>query len=206
MEWKTTTQILEHLKDSNDTTAWSLFRDYFYPLLVRFAEKLGLSNDLAEDIAQETIIAFLKAYRTDKYCRQQGRLSHWILGVARNVIRSHYRKNSRNVSQAPGNSDIPLLQNIEDEHAIWHTWQTEWRKYLLERCLDLARNEFDSKTFLAFESYALYGNPVSQVCEELSMTPNAVYIAKNRVLTKIRFFYNNFEDTQKGCNDGLSES
>ncbi len=194
MEWKTTTQILEDLKNSNDTAGWSSFRDYFYPVLVRFAKRLGITDNDAEDIAQETIVTFLKAYRTDKYCRQQGKLSHWVLGVARNVIRTHYRKHSKIAAPANSNSTASLWQNIEDEHAIQHTWRTEWRNVLLERCLVQARKEFDSKTFLVFELYALRQKPVAQVCEELNLSPNAVYIAKNRVLTRIRLLFNDYNE------------
>jgi RNA polymerase sigma-70 factor (ECF subfamily) len=194
MEWKTTTQILENLKNSNDSVCWSRFRDHFYPVLLRFAKKLGLADNDAEDVAQETIVTFLKAYRANKYSRQQGKLSHWVLGVARNVIRDYYRKRSRTTSPANSDSAALLLQNIEDEHAIQHTWRTEWRNVLLGRCLTQARKEFDSKTFRAFESYALRGNPIEQVCEELNLSPNAVYIAKSRVLTKIRRLYTNFDE------------
>jgi RNA polymerase sigma-70 factor (ECF subfamily) len=198
MEWKTTTQILENLKNSNNAADWSCFRDYFYPVIVRFARKLGLSPDDAEDAAQETIIAFLKACRTDKYQRQQGKLSHWVMGVARNIIRNHYRKQSKISGAAKSNSAISMPPDIEDEQAVQHTWQTEWRKVLLQRCLIQARKEFDAKTFLAFELYALAGKPAAQVSAELDLSANAVYIAKNRVLTKIRLLYHDFEENQRG--------
>jgi hypothetical protein len=48
------------------------------------------------------------------------------------------------------------------------------------------RSEVDPKTYRAFEMYAMDQQPVEQVCNTLDMTPNAVYVAKNRVLTKIR--------------------
>jgi RNA polymerase sigma-70 factor (ECF subfamily) len=194
MEWKTTTQILENLKYSSDNAGWSCFRDYFYPVIVRFAKRMGLNPDDAEDAAQETMIAFIKAYRTDKYQRQQGKLSHWVMGVARNVIRNHCRKQPKISPSAKSNSMVSMPQDIEDEQAVRHTWQTEWRNVLLQRCLIQARNEFDAKTFLAFELYALRGKPAAQVCEELNMSPNAVYIAKNRVLTKIRLLYTDFDE------------
>jgi RNA polymerase sigma factor (sigma-70 family) len=192
MDWKTTTQLLENLKNSDDSTGWNCFRDYFYPVIVRFAKRMGLNPDDAEDAAQETFIAFLKAYRTDKYQRQQGKLSHWVMGVARNVIRNHYRKQPKISPTA--NPNAPLPQDVEDEQAVQHTWQTEWRNVLLQRCLIQARKEFDSKTFLAFELYALEGKPVSQVCAQLNLSANAVYIAKNRVLTKIRLLYTDFDE------------
>ena len=63
MDWVTTTQVLEDLKESNDILAWNSFRNNFYPVIFNFAKTLGLSATDAEDATQETMLAFLKAFR-----------------------------------------------------------------------------------------------------------------------------------------------
>ena len=37
------------------------------------------------------------------------------------------------------------------------------------------------------------GNPRREVCDELSMTPNAVYIAKHRILERLQVLAKNFD-------------
>ena len=64
---------------------------------------------------------------------------------------------------------------------------------MLERCLQQARRELDQKVFKAFELYALSQKPLEEVCQTLGMSRNAVYIAKSRVLSKLRQLQHDFE-------------
>ena len=197
MEWVTTTQVLEGLKESNDTIAWTSFRDHFYPVIFNFAKTLGLSETDAEDAAQETMLAFLKAFRDGKYIREKGHLSHWLFGVARRTILDFRRRLPREhfVADRTGTSFWGMLA---DEDSARRTWDTEWRYMVLERCLQQARRQLDQKVFKAFELYALLQKPLEEVCQTLGMSRNAVYIAKSRVLSKLRQLQHDFE----GFSDG----
>ena len=193
MQWITTTQILDDLKFSDNAAAWKTFTDHFYPVIFGFARKMGLSSTDAEDVAQETIIQFLRLYRADRFQREKGHLSHWIFGVARNVIRDFVRKKPREYGVQNHPDQTSFWARVPDEKTILRTWQTQWQREILNRCLSRAHREVDEKTFRAFEMYAIAQQPVNAVCKELGMTPNAVYIAKNRVLTKMRELKQHYE-------------
>ncbi|MHC4385552.1 MAG: RNA polymerase sigma factor [Planctomycetota bacterium] len=186
MQWVTTTQFLDDLKFSDNSVAWKTFTDHFYPVILAFAKNMGLSSADAEDATQETIIQFLRLYRDNRFQREKGHLSHWIFGVARNVIRDFIKKRPKEYSVPDSCTRTSFWGSVPDEKAILHTWMTEWQRVILSRCLSRVRCEVDEKTYRAFNMYALEQQPVKAVCEELDMTPNAVYIAKNRVLTKMR--------------------
>ena len=195
MEWVTTTQILDDLKFSNDSTAWKTFTEHFYPIIVAFAKKTGLSSSDAEDVAQETILTFLKLYRGNKFHREKGHLSHWIFGVTRNVIRDYLKKKPKECHISGNTTQTSFWAAVpDDESAILQTWSTEWQRTILMRCLSRTRSEFDEKTFRAFEMYALKQKPMEEICRELDISRNAVYIAKSRVLTKIRELKKHYED------------
>ena len=55
------------------------------------------------------------------------------------------------------------------------------------------RKEFDPKVFKAFELYALGQIAVDKVAQQFEMSPNAVYIAKCRVLSRLRELKQQFE-------------
>lgn len=186
MQWVTTTQILDDLKFSDNPAAWKTFTDHFYPVILAFAKNLGLSSADAEDATQETIVQFLRLYRDNKFQREKGHLSHWIFGVARNIIRDYIKKSPKEFHIADNGTRTSFWDSIQDDKAVLHTWTTEWQRVVLSRCLLRVRREVDEKTYQAFEMYAMAQQPVEQVSKQLDMTPNAVYIAKNRVLTKIR--------------------
>jgi RNA polymerase sigma-70 factor (ECF subfamily) len=65
---------------------------------------------------------------------------------------------------------------------------------VLERSLQQVRRETDKKVFEAFELYALMGENPQEVAKQLGISPNAVYIAKSRVLTRLRQLQKEFED------------
>lgn len=193
MDWVTTTQVLEDLKASNDALAWSNFRDNFYPVIFNFAKTLGLSATDAEDAAQETMLAFLKAFRGGKYNREKGHLSHWLFGVARRVILDFRKRLPREHFVTDNTTSTSFWDMVADEDAVKHTWDSEWRRIVLERCLQQACKELDHKVFEAFELYALCQKPVEEVSQTLGMSRNAVYIAKSRVLSKLRQLQQDFD-------------
>ena len=199
MEWVTTTQVLEDLKKSNDALAWSTFRDHFYPVVLNFAKTLSLSETDAEDAAQETMLTFLKALRNGRYDKEKGQLSHWLFGMTKRVILNFRKRLPREHVVADNSTGTSFWDMVADENAVQHSWDTEWRQMVLKRCLQQARRELDHKVFEAFELYALSQKPVEEVCQTLGMSRNAVYIAKSRVLLKLRQLQKDFEGLSEGA-------
>lgn len=199
MEWVTTTQVLEDLKGSNEAFAWNRFRDHFYPIILKFAKKLGLPQSYAEDAAQETMLTFLKAFRAGRYNKEKGRLSSWVFGVTRRVIFNFRKRLPREHIISDDTAGTPFWNMIEDEKAIKHTWESEWQKHVLEKCLLKAYSEFNGKVFEAFKLYALELKPVEEVCQALDMSSNAVYIAKSRVLSRLRQLQQDIEVEAEGA-------
>lgn len=62
----------------------------------------------------------------------------------------------------------------------------EFQQILLFRAAQLIRAEFEDVTWRAFEGYVLRDRPVAEVASELGVSVNAVYVAKSRVLRRLR--------------------
>ena len=192
MDWVTTTQVLEDLRQRGDSAAWERLDGHFHAMVVRFARHAGLSAADAEDAAQETMLAFVKAFREGKYAREKGRLRDWLFGVAKRVTFSMRNRlpKERLIGEKTGTS---FWDRLEDDGSIERSWDDEWRKVVLNICLEQARREMDRGVFRAFELYALEEKPVVEVADELRMSRNAVYIAKSRVLARLRELEKEFE-------------
>jgi RNA polymerase sigma-70 factor (ECF subfamily) len=193
MQWVTTTQILRNLAASDDAVAWNRFCDHFRPVIVQFAQRLGLSPTDAEDAAQETMVAFLKAFRAGRYDREKGRLSDWLFGVAKRVILNFRGRQPLERLVADKTTGTSFWDLVEDDQSVKHSWDTEWRQLVLKACLEQARRESDPKTFKAFELYALNEVPAEKVAQQLEISRNAVYIAKSRVLSRLRQLEGQFD-------------
>ena len=69
---RTTTALLNNLHDEHNDAAWREFDDRYRPILLGFSRRLGLPDADAVDVAQETMIQFIKEYREGKYDRERG--------------------------------------------------------------------------------------------------------------------------------------
>lgn len=189
MEWITTSTILERLQDYENASAWNRFVARFRTPIVEFARKMGLANADAEDAAQETLMAFAKAYRKGHYDRNKGRLSKWLFGIAYLHVRRIYGDRARRDAQV----ESGCCASIPDERDATISWDKTWRQSVLEQCLARVRQEVEPTTYRAFEMTALVKRPAAEVAGELSISRNAVFIAKHRVLTRLRKLQEEYE-------------
>lgn len=73
-EWLTTTMLLQGLSDSANNAAWSRFIERFRAPLLANLRRSGARVQVAEDLAQETLLEFARAFREGRYDWQRGRL------------------------------------------------------------------------------------------------------------------------------------
>lgn len=181
----TSTTLLEGLRDPANQAVWLTFVGRYRPLIVRYGERLGLSAEDAEDVAQASLLAFCEAYRERRYERVRGRLREWLFGIVHNQVRNWQRRHAR-PEAVPETKAEGLLDGLESREGQEQLWEAEWRDSVARACLDLVRSEVQASTFEAFERFALEGRPAEEVAAELGLTPNAVYTAKRRVLRRVR--------------------
>lgn len=183
----TNTLLLEGLRGEGDGGAWRRFVDRYLPMIERYARRFGLSDADAQDAAQQALIAFCSSFREGNYDREKGRLRFWLFGIARNQIRNHLRGLQRREKQiAPENSQTDFFARQVDEGELERAWDEEWRQAVLRQCLDEVRRTMDPRSVEAFELFAWKGHSAQDVAERLGLTANAVFIAKHRVMKRIR--------------------
>jgi RNA polymerase sigma-70 factor (ECF subfamily) len=82
---------------------------------------------------------------------------------------------------------MAALQQIADPDSdLNRQWDEEHDRYVLGCLLDLVGQEFEPATLRAFRRLALEGASGAEVAEELGLSVAAVYMAKSRVLRRIR--------------------
>ncbi len=192
MEWITTSTILHDLRDYGNRAAWSRFVERFRSPIVRFAGSMGLSAIDAEDVAQETLLAFAEGYRRGEYDPTRGRLSRWLFGIAFRQGMKGRRIESRQPAGTPG-AALSWSQ-VPDEASATVSWDQEWEQTLLEQCLTQVRQEVEPVTFQAFELAVRLDRPPADVARELGAPIKLVYNAKHRVLNRVRELRAEFEE------------
>ena len=98
-----------------DEQAFRNFFDYYFPRLYRFAlSRLNGDVELTKDIVQETL---MRATTHMKTYRGEATLFSWLCQIARNLIRTHFKKNNKqqtiHIGDHPEVQDV--MDNIRDE-------------------------------------------------------------------------------------------
>ena len=194
MEWQTTSTILDSLRDYENRAAWDRFVTRFRMPIVSFARKMGLPESDAEDLAQEALLAFAKAYRDGRYNRSKGRLSTWLFGIVyRQVLNARRKGARRGVQMSPAADGTSFWSAVPDDKVDAATWDETWQRTVLQQCIDRVRHEVEPTTFQAFEMTALAKRPPAEVASDLGITRNAVFIAKHRVVSRLRELQREYE-------------
>jgi len=185
----TNTDLLIGLRDRSNDAIWTLFCRRYRTVLISFACRLGLSEQDAQDAAQDTLLAFAESYRKGKYDPRKGRLRTWLLGIASHKIHDVMRRNCRQPGMLESKDGEKRLEHIPDSHSMNQLWEEEWRRAILAACLKDVYRQIELKTLRAFELFVFEEWPVDKVASHLNMTRNAVYKAQRRVLNRLRERY-----------------
>ncbi|MBN1492335.1 MAG: sigma-70 family RNA polymerase sigma factor [Phycisphaerae bacterium] len=194
MRTVTSTTLLQALLDPSDSRAWNRFHERYWPMVKSFARKQGLNESDAEDAAQETVMAFMERYGKGGFDRKKGRLRGWLFSIAYNKAVDILRKR-RGVDVISARADgTYLLRSIPSREDAETKWDAEWQDFVLQACLAEVAQQVKETTYQAFNLYVLRQLPVELVAEQLGISENAVYIAKNRVISRIREIMPPMED------------
>lgn len=174
------------LRQENDAEAWSQFVDLYGPLIYRYGRRRGLQDADAADLSQEVLREVARSIGRFEYDPSLGRFRNWLFVVAQRRLTHFFRSVQR---QPVGSGDTSVLATLhelpsaEEEQAAW---EDEYRRHLFTWASEQVRGEFEEKTWLAFWRTAIDGQKPADVARELRMNVGSVYVAKNRVLTRLR--------------------
>jgi RNA polymerase sigma-70 factor (ECF subfamily) len=73
-------------------------------------------------------------------------------------------------------------------------WEEEWRQAVLKACIAELRQQVEPVTLEAFELYALQGVAADEVARRLGISRNAVFLAKSRLLARLRDMQTQMEE------------
>jgi RNA polymerase sigma-70 factor (ECF subfamily) len=176
----TSATLLERLRDRDNAAAWQRFVALYTPLI-----RLWLGRHLqpadVEDLTQEVLTVLVAKVPAFEHAGRPGSFRAWLRAVCVNCLRAFWR------NRPPATDTDALLRQLEDPHGEGsRRWDQEHDDHVLRRALDLIEPEFKPATWRAFRRLVTDGATPEEVAAELGLTVNAVFIAKSRVLRRLR--------------------
>ncbi len=147
--------------------------------MYRWALQLGAQPADAADLVQEVLVSLLRILPNFEYNRQKS-FRAWLRTVLTNKWRETWRQKSP--PAAGGDALVNVAQSNHD--VAWSDAQEQ--SALCRQALELIQPEFSPATWGAFLETFFEGRPVSEICQTHRLTPNAVYLARGRVLARLR--------------------
>lgn len=178
----TSVTLLQRVRRRDDHAAWERFVALYTPLLFRWAQRAGLAEADAGDLVQEVMILLLHELPTFEYDSRRN-FRGWLKTVTINKCRERQR---RRVLAAGVGGEADPLAVLAGGDDLEEFWNAEYRQHLVGKALEIMRSEFEPKTWQACWEHAVHDKTAAAVGQELGMSEAAVYVAKSRVLRKLR--------------------
>jgi RNA polymerase sigma-70 factor (ECF subfamily) len=177
----TSQSLLERLRRPDRADAWVRFVELYTPLLFHWARRMGLQESDAADLVQEVFALLLEKLPEFTYDPRRS-----FRGWLRTVTRNKWREIQRRRVPVPVDAQGAVLAGLEDPAGTEAFWEEEYRQHLVGRVLRLLQTEFEPATWQAFWEFVVRDRPAADVAREQSISTNAVYLAKSRVLRRLR--------------------
>jgi RNA polymerase sigma-70 factor (ECF subfamily) len=181
----TSASLLERLRQTGDQeatdAAWARFVNLYTPLLFYWARRLNLSHPDAADLVQEVFTALVQAMPQFHYDHRRGFRS-WLL----TVLRNKWRDRCRRLAKAPSEGGPALLDDLAAPEEPDAFSEAEYRQHLVHRALELMQAEFSPSMWKACWEHVVACRPAAAVAADLGIAVGTVYVAKARVLRRLR--------------------
>ena len=177
--------LLLRLRDARNAEAWEQFVEVYTPLIYGFCRQHGLQDADTADVSQEVMRAVTRTIGRFEYDPERGRFRTWLLTITRNKLKSFLAHHQR---EPHGDGETATLQQLEAQPSPEDesNWDTAYHRRLFEVAAEQVHAEVHEATWQAFWQTACEDRDGRDVARQLGLSVGAVYIAKSRVLARLR--------------------
>jgi RNA polymerase sigma-70 factor (ECF subfamily) len=183
---ETSISLLERLRLRPDAAAWQRLIDLYTPLIAGWLRRQDVQAADVDDLTQEVLGILVRELPHFHHDLRPGAFRRWLRTIVVNRLRTFWRARG---PRAVGGDEFreQVLDRLEDPDSdLSRLWDEEHDRHVVRRLLKLLQPEFEPTTWSAFRMLVLEGMPTRQAAAALGLTPNAVRIAKSRVLARFR--------------------
>jgi RNA polymerase sigma-70 factor (ECF subfamily) len=186
--------LLVRLRDTADERAWGEFVTIYEPAIYGFARKKGLQDADARDLCQEVLRSVARAIDRWEPDPCRGPFRAWLFRIARNALINLAASQRRHL-RGSGDSEIQdlLEQQPAGDSADSALFDAEYKRRVFRWAAEEIRGEFTEPTWTAFWKTAVEDRAIRDVAMLLELSTGAVYIARSRVIARLRERIEEFE-------------
>lgn len=170
-----------------ETDAWKDLTDLYRPLILGWLKRQCVQASDLEDLCQEVLLTVVKNLPTFQHSGQRGAFRAWLRTIICSRMTDYWRTVDAGALGTGGSGAVAALNAMVDpESELNRRWDEQHDRYVIQCLLDSVEENFEPLTLKAFRRVALDGVSGAQAAQELGISVAAVYLAKSRVLQRIR--------------------
>lgn len=191
---ETRPSLLLRLRNPQDEQAWREFLEIYEPLIERLARRRGLQHADARELVQEVLVAVSGAIDRWDPDGTKGSFRGWLSTITRNLTINLLKREGR-TTRGTGDSEFARLMNEQPDPIGENTalFDLEYRRRLFQFAAEHVQEQFEETTWQAFWKTSVEQQPLVDVCEELGLSRGAIYVARSRVMAKLRKYIEKLE-------------
>lgn len=185
---ETRASLILRLGDAGDAAAWDEFAALYAPLVYRLARSRGLQAADADDLAQEVLAAVSRSVQAWIDSPDRGPFRAWLFCIARNTaINFLTRARHRPLGVGGSGMEAAIAAALDRGPELEaEAFEREYRREVLRWAAGRVEPQVTERTWRAFWGTAVEGKSVAEMAAELGMTEGSVYIARSRVMARLR--------------------
>ncbi len=182
--------LLVRLRDSRDEAAWLEFTAIYEPVIYRMTKRRGMQDADAREIVQEVLLSVSTAIsRFDM--EQSGSFCGWLNRITRNATIDRIRTITARKETLDASGVVRKLDALVGDQRIEDEFEQDRRQQLFRWAASQVRLSTGEQNWMAFWKSTIDGIAIGEVASELGMTEGAVYVARCRIVKRIRELVHN---------------
>lgn len=184
---QTSLSLLELLKQGSDSDAWQTMLNVYQPLISKWLLRFGTPTNELTDLTQNVLTVVVGKLAQFEHQGRTGAFRAWLRNITRNCLLEFWRQN-KIVPLATGKTSFQenLNQLADQTSELSQLWNREYDSHVVVSLLNLIRPEFKPQTWSVFELFVIQGHKAADVAARLGITANSVFIAKSRIMSRLR--------------------
>lgn len=190
---ETRASLILRLRDAADVVAWDEFTEIYAPVVFRVARRQGLQPADADDLVQGVLCAVARTVTQWIERDDRGSFRAWLFRIARNMAINFLTRRKHQPWSKGGEPAARQLDRIAAAD-VSTQFDLEYRREIFTRASEIVRSRVSETTWQAFYRTSVEQKPIEAVAQQLGVSPGSVYIARSRVLKRLRSVVETFQE------------
>jgi RNA polymerase sigma factor (sigma-70 family) len=198
----TRASLLSRLRDPGDQAAWQEFAERYSDLILGYCRRRGLQATDAEDVRQLVLMSLSRSLGSGgfRYSPERGRFRDYLGCTVRHAIQRFNERHARGAAWLSLDDELdgPAGASARSAGACRGAfparsaeatsdpvWEREWMDHHFRMAMSALAETFDRQSIDVFNRI-MAGAQTSAICEEFSLSAEAVRKIKQRVLARVK--------------------